>query len=179
MDQINLLPWREQARQVKRTEFLITLGFFIGLTLVLVFILHLYLSMLVCHQMDRNQYLQSELDKNQGEVTTLKEKKKEVLALRAQLQFLKELRGKSYRAVRILNMLTTAVPQSLSLEKVIRNGNSVMIEGVAQSDLEVTLFMKNISTTHGFAQPVLTGINTEKTDTQGQRHFQLTVQQQD
>ncbi len=175
--QINLLPWREQARQIKRKQFLITLAGFIGLTLLFVAIYHIYLDSIVSNQNLRNSYLQTVLNQEQSVLLALEKQKEKQTQINLQLHFLYSLRETSYNAVQILNELTQVVPEGVSLIKLTREGNTITLLGGAQSSLNVTLFMKNISNSHIFNQPDLTEITTKQVKTGEDKYFQLIVKQ--
>jgi type IV pilus assembly protein PilN len=178
MVQINLLPYREQARQVKQVRLGILMACCAGLALVLVVFVHIYFRSIINDQNKINAYLQSQIDQSQIDLTTLKEKKMSQVNLIAQLHYLMNLRVTSYQAVRLMNMLATATPKNVILEKILRGNNEVIIAGQADSDTEVTIFMKNIAAQPGFKQPVLTGITSQQGPTGDERHFQLKVEEQ-
>jgi type IV pilus assembly protein PilN len=175
MAQINLLPWREQARQDKRTRFMVTLGIFIGITLFFILILHLYVSNEINLQLQRNTYLQLEFDQTKAEVAALKIKQKDQIALMAQLHFIIDLRNKSFIVIRLLAELSQAVPDALLINKIERKENIVTVVGKAESNSQVTTFMKNIALSPIFNQPDLTEISAEKKGNSEEKYFQLTV----
>lgn len=179
MTQINLLPWREMARQAKKLRFAATIAAFIALSLFFVFLVHLYIEAFIISQEHTNTYLQSQLDKEQTTLTTLAKEKQEQAAIYSELHFLFALREDSYKAVGILDQLARVVPDAVSLSKISRAGNSLTIEGRAQSNLQVTLFMENIAKSHFFKQPVLTEISTKENSSGDERTFQLKVDLQD
>jgi len=179
MTQINLLPWREQLRQTKRMNFTFILTGFIALTLFLLFIVHLYLYRVINDQQQKNNYLQSDFQHEQSELGTLNKKKQEQLNVISQLHFIFSLRDNSYRAVRLLDGLARVVPDAVSLNKIMRQGNTITITGKAQSNLQVTLFMENMAKSKIFKQPALTEINTKENSSGEERFFQLNVEQQE
>jgi type IV pilus assembly protein PilN len=175
MTQINLLPWREDERKIKKILFGITLGAFVCLTLVAVMFFHIYLKLIIHDSQVRVTYLQTELAATQAEITTLKDSQQKQAAIRAELQLIIELRTRSFQAVRLLNALTTTVPTTVLLQRIMRASKSVTLEGEAESDLQTTELMKKLAGTKGFNQPVLTEISGDK-DNAGARHFQLKVE---
>lgn len=176
MTQINLLPWREEERKFQKIIFGITLGAFVCLTLVAVIFFHIYLKVLVHDQQVRTSYLQTELQNTQTEITTLKDRQKQQAAIRSELQLIIELRTQSFQTVRLLNALVDAVPKTIVLEKLARNGKSITIEGKAESDLQATVMMKNLAAVPGFQQPVLTEIDIDPNSLGSGKHFQMKVE---
>jgi type IV pilus assembly protein PilN len=178
MIQVNLLPWREQARQAKQVFFgLLLIGFFI-LSLIAILFVHLYFSTVISSQKKNNAYLQSEITNSATSFASLKTEKEKQIKLLEQLHFIINLRTRSYEAVRLLTMLVNATPSTVFLDKILREDNVITLGGKAKSNLEITLFMKNIGKVNGFAQPVLTGISTQDSAVVGERSFQLKVIQE-
>jgi type IV pilus assembly protein PilN len=182
MTQINLLPWREQGRQIKKVIFGIILAGCVVVSVFLVFFIHFYLHYENSVQIDRNNYLQSMLDQTNSQISALKLKQKVRDKIVDELNLITNLRKQSYAAVSMLNLLIKSVPASVLIEKVSREGAVFSIEGVADSDLATTLFMRNIDSITGFKQPVLNVIKTEKGTAQNastEIHFQLKVEEQE
>lgn len=179
MTQINLLPWREEYRQTKRKQFMIILGCFVALSLFFVFIFHLFMLQLIDNQLHKNTLLQDNINHVQTTLTLLNKKKKEELIANSELRFIFSLQEKSYRAVQLLDELVKVVPQGITLNQIIKDGDNITISGLATTNLQVTLFMKNLSTNAIFNNPVLTDIDTKGNSSGEERHFQLKVQQQE
>ena len=180
MIQINMLPWRERAREIKKKNFFISLAISIGFALFLIFLFHMYYYDLIAYQDKRNAFLQAEIAEKQTEINELRKNKEQQALIQTKLQFLMGLREKSYRAVRLLNEMLRIVPDSITLSKLARDENAITIEGRAQSELAITAFLKSISEVSIFNQPVLTGINSQQNNTDSaERFFQIKVEQMD
>ncbi|MES2217509.1 MAG: PilN domain-containing protein [Pseudomonadota bacterium] len=177
MVQINLLPWREQARQRKQVRLGIMMASCAALSVVLIILTHIYYRGVIFEQNKANNYLQTQIQESDTNLATLKEKKNHQVTLLEQLRYLMNLRTNSFQAIRLLNVLATATPTSIILEKAIRMGKMITIYGQAETDTQVTQFMKNIGKMPGFKQPVLTSINSEQGVNGDERHFQLKVEE--
>jgi type IV pilus assembly protein PilN len=177
MVQINLLPWREQARKEKKMLFGITLAIFVGITLFFAVLIHLYFASAMSHEKARIAFLQSVLGERQGEFNKLKLEKQKKETIESDLLFLTALRNKSFRTVQLMNELINVVPLTVTIEKLTKENDHIILIGKAQSELQITLLMKNITKAGFFEHPVLTRIteNPEKTETE--RVFELQVQQ--
>ena len=176
MVQINMLPWREQARQIKKKNFFVSLAGAIGFTLFIIFLFHVYYDDLIAYQNKRNLFLQTEIGNKQVEINELRKKKEEQDVVESKLQFLMGLRVQSYAAIRLLNELIRIVPDTITLSKMNREDNMITIEGKAQSDLSITAFLKAISQSSLFNQPVLTGISSGAGEG-AEKSFQVKVEQ--
>jgi type IV pilus assembly protein PilN len=180
MIQINMLPWRERAREIKKKNFVASLSIAIGCTLFVIFLFHMYYDDLVRYQDKRNAFLQGQIAQKQVEIDELRKDKEQQAVIQTKLQFLMSLREKGYRAVRLLNELLKVVPDAVTLSKLERNGNAITIEGKAQSELVITAFLKSISEVSIFNQPVLTGISSRQGATESsERVFQIKVEQKE
>jgi len=176
MVQINLLPWRERAREIKKKNFFTTLAACIGFALFIIFLLHLYYQDIISFQDKRNSYLQSQIAQKQAEIDNLRKDRDQQAVIEAKLQDIMALREKSYRAVNLLNVLLRIVPESITLNKLVLDGNAVTLEGRAQTELAITAFLKSISDEPLFNQPVLTGINSQEGKNANiERFFQIKV----
>jgi type IV pilus assembly protein PilN len=175
MTQINLLPWREQARQEKRMLFVAILMGFVALTFIFVFILHVWVRERINSQNVRNNYLEAALLKEQDVLGQLNKVNSAKHKIEEQLRYLFNLRFTSYQAVNIFNDIPKITPDGVSLNKIIRQGNTITILGRAKSNLEVTQFMENLEKSPVFEHPVLTEINAKENSVENQRFFQLNV----
>jgi type IV pilus assembly protein PilN len=173
--QINLLPWREHERQLKQIGFGILMAAFLIAALVLIILAHIYFQSLIASQNKSNAYLQTELQVAQNELSDLKQNKVDQMKLIQHLHFLINLRRKSYAAVLLVDTLAKTTPVTILLDKVERVGDNVAIYGTAESDPEVTVFMKNIGAVKGFKQPELAGITSVQGPNGDERHFQIKV----
>lgn len=177
MIQINLLPWREHERKISQTRFGVIVGIAAGLGLFCAVIMHMHLSGKIHKQTARNHFLQTALDQESAKLMSLDADKRQLNNIDDQLNFLYGLRDRGYRAVRLLNEMAASNPDSVSLSKIIRAGNSITVFGRAKSNLQITLFMEGIKNSKYFSQPTLTEISGKENDTGEERTFQLKVEQ--
>lgn len=177
MTQINLLPWREVARQQKKLQFIAIVAGFAVLTFFFMFLIHLYLSGLISRENNRISFMQSNISTKQREYTKLREDKKKQIALEAELIFINSLKFKSYNAVRILNELAERIPSSIILDKIIREDNKIKLQGKAQSELQITELMKNLSQSSIFTHPILTSISEKEGGSEAGRLFELELEE--
>lgn len=173
MTQINLLPWREQARHAKKIRFgLMLVGAFIFAVLVILG-WHGRYNRLIAEQQGRNTFISTALGIEQGELNQLNLEKKQQLVVLDQLQFIVALRHADYKAVELLNGLTHAVPDAVVFTKVIRIGDQVTLFGQAKSNLQITQLMKNIKDITIFEQPELSVITAKENKAGEERTFQV------
>ncbi|NVZ10212.1 PilN domain-containing protein [Allochromatium humboldtianum] len=177
MARINLLPWREAARQQRRQEFLTALGIALGLTAVVVALVHFYFEDRISGQQARNQYLKTEiaaLDRKIKEIDEIERTKADLLS---RMDIIQRLQKSRPEIVRLFDELVTALPEGVYLTKLEQSERSVTLEGRAQSNARVSAFMRRIEGSQSIGQPRLMLIeNKDKTGT-GLSHFRLSFNQ--
>jgi len=177
MARINLLPWREAARQQRRQEFLTLLGIALGLTALVVALVHFYFEDRISGQQARNQYLKTEiaaLDRKIKEISEIEKTKADLLA---RMEIIQRLQKSRPEIVRLFDELVTALPEGVYLTKLEQSENTVTLEGRAQSNARVSAFMRRIESSQSIGQPRLMLIeNKDKTGT-GLSHFRLSFNQ--
>ncbi|NQZ52698.1 MAG: PilN domain-containing protein [Piscirickettsiaceae bacterium] len=144
MAHINLLPWREDRRQQRQQQFItIVVAGFIFAALVLYGAI-LFIDGLIDEQSGRNTFLKSEitvLDKKIKEISALEQERERLLA---RMQVIQELQASRSKVVKVFDSLVRTVPEGIHLEKVTRQGNSLTLNGVAQSNARVSVFMRQL-----------------------------------
>lgn len=179
MTQVNLLPWREEAKKKRKLQFGIYVGIYISLGLISVIMVHLYFNNLIHRQLIRNQFLTQELEQNQTQLNLLNAKKKELMLIKDDLKFLMDLREQSYRSVAFLDAIIRITPEALSYSKITRQGNKITLIGKAKSDSQITLLMENLGKNKVFKRPDLSQITAKQSDAGDERIFELKVEQQE
>ncbi len=177
MIQINLLPWREQARKDQQKRFAIIVAIAAGLGLIFAGIFHIQYAAKINFQLKRNGILQTALDESSSSLMIMNKQKTELDEVDSQLHFIFDLRESSYRAVRLLNELAVANPESVTLFKLVRNGDDITVFGKAKSNLQITMFMDNLEKAKIFTQPDLTEITGKEGEVGDERKFELKMQQ--
>jgi len=178
MIQINLLPWREQARKKQQNRFTVVVAVFAGLGLFVAALFHLEYVAKINFQQKRNSIMQTALDEASSSLMIMNKQKAELDDVDSQLHFIFDLRESSYRAVRLLNELAIANPDSVTLFKLVRMGDAITLFGKAKSNLQITLFMESLEKAKIFTQPDLTEITGKEGDAGDERKFELKMKQQ-
>lgn len=179
MTQVNLLPWREEAKKKRKLMFGLYSIISIILAIIALILFHLYLNVLINHQIIRNEFLKKEIANKQVQLNQLNVRRKELDEVKKDLQFIMNLRNQSYKAVIFLTTLANLTPESLSYNKILRSGNKIILIGKAKSDSQITLLMENIGKSNVFKQARLTEITAKQSNKGEERIFQLTVEQQE
>ena len=171
---VNLLPWREQARDKKRRQFYIRTWLILGVVVVFLTIGHVYLSMKLSEQTARNTFLQEAITSEQADITNLSQKTSQKAELLKSLNAIVSLRKQNYATIAFLNEIATVVPASIQLTRTTYSPLQATLEGTVNNNEDITQFMQQLAKSKFFSQPVLTSIN-DKSSEDNLLKFQLKV----
>jgi type IV pilus assembly protein PilN len=175
MMQINLLPWREQARQIKKRRFATgAIGCGI-LAILLLALIHLYLSSITREQGYINGSLQNEVNIEQSAVAATHTQQIEKAKLERKMQYVIGLYGHNYDVIDFLNEIAIVVPQNIFLNRIIRSGKEFTLGGYASSNTDVTTFVDTLKKSHIVDKAVLTKITSGQDVNNGRRIFEILV----
>ncbi len=177
MARINLLPWREEARQQRRKDFLTVGAIALGAVFAGAVLTHLYYEDSISDQQALNSYLQTEIAALDLKIEEIRDLEKTKADLLARMDIIQRLQTSRPEAVRLFDELVTAIPAGVYLTKVEQTGRSVVVEGRAQSNARVSAFMSKVEAAQAIGKPRLMLIeNKDKTGT-GLSHFRLSFDQ--
>lgn len=177
MARINLLPWREELRKKKQQEFIAGIGAGVLVTCVLLVIVFMYMEGLKDYQSRRNTHLQTEiaiLDKKIQEIKDIEEKKNKLLTKIEVIQKLQESRPE---VVHLFDELAKTTPEGIYLSKFAQIGDTLTLEGKAESNARVSAFMRAIDSSPWLNTSVLGVIKGQGKDTDEMNDFTLTAKQ--
>lgn len=158
MANINLLPWRDEYRREKQQEFLVVLGVVAAVTALCVYIWISIINGAIDSQNQRNNMLTQEikaLDERVREIQKLKKRRAELLA---RMKVIQGLQGERPVIVRYFDELVRAVPEGVYLRTLKRTGDRIDINGVTESNVRVSAFMRNLDASEWFANPNLKSV---------------------
>lgn len=141
---INLLPWREMARETRRRHFFIkwTVSFVVVLLVTLIGRQVQYAKLDV--QKQRNTILKNEiylLDSSLNEFSE-KEIKRDVLERR--LELVNALQKQRNNSTLLFNLLPHVMPEGVVLDKVSMNEGKVQLEGRSRSNAQLAQFLARL-----------------------------------
>ncbi|MBC7215966.1 MAG: PilN domain-containing protein [Burkholderiaceae bacterium] len=153
---INLLPHREAARKRRRELFQVAMfaSFLAGL--VMAGIIYMWLQNRIADQQGRNSFLQSEIKVLEGQIKEIATLEDEITALRARQKAVEDLQADRNLPVHLLNELTKQLPEGVYVTSLRQTGQTVSMQGVAQSNERVSELLRNLSEkTPWFTKPEL------------------------
>lgn len=175
MAQINLLPWREERRQERQQRFFSAVVAGLIFAAVVLYGVIMIANNLLDEQNDRNTFLKTEitkLDKKIKEIKTLEQERERLLA---RMQVIQELQASRPKVVKVLDALVRTVPEGIHLEKVSRQANVLTLNGVAQSNARVSVFMRQLDDNAEFNESKLSVVHRTSSKADAIRKFTLGV----
>jgi len=174
MPRINLLPWREQERKVRRREFGVAAGAAIVAALVFALGGKLVYSGWIDAQNEKNNLLKKEIVKLDAEIADIQDLEDRRQRLLARMEIIEKLQRKRPEIVHQFDELVRTVPDGVYLSSLKQTGNKLEIRGVAQSSTRVSTFMRNIDSSTWMDNPELQVVETSKDSPTGGSNFTLT-----
>ncbi|MCH1931395.1 PilN domain-containing protein [Shewanella sp. A25] len=175
MANINLLPWREEAREKQKRDYLgILAAVFIG-SAILVYVALSVLEMMTDDQRARNAYLQSEitlLDKQIAEINKIKERKRDI---ERRTDIILNLQQARNLPTHVMDELVRIVPPGIYLSKLEKKGSLLLIEGRSESNNNVANMMRKVKASEWLSDPNMQSIVTQNDDIRQLQRFNLRV----
>ncbi|EDY86999.1 Tfp pilus assembly protein PilN [gamma proteobacterium HTCC5015] len=159
---INLLPWREELRQAKNQEFGIVAAIAVALCAALLFAIYLYFQDRISYQEERNSYLKNEITVLDSKLETIKELENTKKDLLARMKIIQELQGSRSQVVHSFEDIVTALPDGIWVSKILQKGDSITVNGYAESNARVSAYMRNLDESDWFKEPTLVNIENDK-----------------
>jgi type IV pilus assembly protein PilN len=182
MANINLLPWRERKREEHKKSFFISLGVAAGIAVALLGLSDRVVNASINNQAALNEYLRQQivlLDEKLVQIKLLREQK---AALTERMAVIQGLQGTRPIIVRLFDELVRSLPEGVYYNSIIRAGDSISLEGVAESNNRISALMRDLDASKWFADPDLRqvnalpgAINDAGAQESVQNEFQLTV----
>ena len=159
MARINLLPWRAERRKQREREFYIMLGgaFVAGVLAVLIWVY--WMSLRIENQDDRNNYLTTQSKELDGKLDEIKKLEQTKSALLTRKQIIEQLQANRSQMVHLFDEMVKTIPDGARLNTLKQGGDTLTLEGFAQSNASVASYMRNLDNS-----PWLTHSDLQKTE---------------
>lgn len=175
MAKINLLPWRAERRKQREREFGAIMGAALILGGLLVFAGVWYMNQRLDGQKARNDLLGREiaaLEIKIKEIEDLKEKRDKLLQRK---EVIETLRASGSATVRMLDDLVRTIPDGVRLTNIKQNGETLVLEGLAQSQARISSYMRNLETSRWLSKPDLQKSEASGPDKTARYKFSMMV----
>ena len=144
MARINLLPWRAERRKQREREFYMQLGVAALVGVVVAFAWVLWMDMRIDNQNDRNTYLKGEITQLDERIAKIQDLEKTRSRLLQRKQIIEQLQANRSQMVHLFDEMVKTIPVSARLSNMKQTGDSLSLDGVAQSNASVAEYMRNI-----------------------------------
>ena len=177
MARINLRPWREERRAEQQKEFLAILAGVAILGLLFVFLQDRWINSNIDEQQARNSYLSGEIASLERKIKEIDELKKRRDQLIARMRVIQELQGNRPVIVYMFDEMVRTLPDGVYFTSLSRKGDSISIQGRAESNNRISSLMRKLDGSDWFMEPNLTAVKAsgEGSDGEKSNDFDLTV----
>lgn len=155
MSDINLLPWREVRRQKRKGQFLLTLASTVCAALLLLVAANRCMHSRIEAQGARNGYLSEQIDRLDRDIAEIRRLQARKAALGERMAVISALQGRRFEIVRLFDELARTLPAGAYYNSVRRVDASIALEGVAESNREVSMLMRALEASPWFTSPDL------------------------
>lgn len=175
MTKINLLDWRAErrARRLEQFRNMMVLGLVFAVGMVLLG--YIGMNNAISQQQARNDYLKqqiAEIDQKIKEIEDLERTKQNLLS---RMRVIEELQSSRSATVHFFDELVNTIPDGITINTIKQTGDSVTINGVAESNGRISSYIKSFESSPWFAEPKLVIIKTSEKNKQREGEFTLRV----
>jgi len=177
MARINLLPWRDELRQEKKKEFITVLIGFCVLGLLCGYVWVSTVQASIDNQMSRNNRLQKEITALEAQVAEIKDLRKRKEELLARMKVIQDLQYTRPVIVHYFDEIVRAVPKGVYLTTLKRSGNTITIEGAAESYNRISSLLRNLDGSEWFDGATMSTIDEQEDKESGTaiQRFRMTI----
>jgi type IV pilus assembly protein PilN len=142
---INLLPHREAARKKQKEQFFTQLGLSALLGGIICGAVFTWYQGQIAEQQQRNSFLQNKTKELDAEIKDIASLQAEIASLRARQTAVEGLQADRNMPVHLLDELVAQLPDGIYLKSMKQENQSVLLEGVAQSQERVSELLRNLA----------------------------------
>lgn len=172
--EINLLPWREQARERRSKHFYVALGVMAALGLGGGYGMASHYEQRLADQQQRNDYVRQRTALLDSDIRTIREYEADRERLQQQIDVFSELQHGRPQTVLVFNQLAASLEGGVHYTELKRQGDRLRLTGLAEDNRQVSDQLRALEASAVFDVPVL---STVESDAQEQRRFDLSVAQ--
>ena len=174
---INLLPWREELRDLRKREFLNVLVVVLLVAGVIIFGFDRFYRGEIDAQKARNNYLSSDISDLEDKIKAIKQLQQKRNQLLARMQVIQELQGNRPIIVRLFDELARRLADRVFFTSVQLKGKELYIKGVAESNNRISSQLRNFEESDWFTKPNVTEITADPRYGPTASRFTMTVEQ--
>lgn len=175
MIRVNLLPHRQIRREARQRQFGLMAAFSAISASALVFMVYSVINAGIDTQSERNARLEAAIVKLDKEIKDIQDLKNQITAMLERKQVVENLQTNRGQAVVVFDELSRQLPEGMYLKSIKQAGNSITLEGVADTNARVATLVRNYNASAWLESPGLVEIKAVAANGQKQNVFTLTV----
>lgn len=144
MAHINLLPWREERRQERQKQFIMSLVLAFIFAATGLYGVILFADDLIDKQNKRNAFMKKEIAVLDSKIREIKKLEIEKNKLISRMQVIQDLQSSRPKVVKVFDSLVRVIPDGVHLTKLTRQGGKLILNGIAESNARVSVFMRKL-----------------------------------
>lgn len=175
MANINLLPWREEAREKQKRDYMGTLALVFLMSSLVAYLSLSLIEGMTENQRSRNAYLKSEislLDAQIEEISKITERKKDI---ERRTEIILNLQQSRNLPTHVLDELVRIVPPGIYLSSIEKKGSVLWIEGRSESNNNVANMMRKVKTSEYLDDPSMQSIVAQNEELRLLQRFKLRI----
>lgn len=172
---INLLDWRQAKRDRLKQQFMAMLGLGAAVSAAVVGLWLFTIKQDISDQRARNDYLTQQIAEADQKIKEIEDLERTKSNLLARMKVIEELQASRSATVHFFDEVINTLPDGVSISSIKQQGDSVTIDGEAESNGRISTYMKNLDASEWFAEPKLVVITTAEKDSQRKGQFTLQV----
>lgn len=175
MPNINLLPWRERAKQQREQQFYSMIGAAFAVTVLVVIVVLQVIGGEIELQQLKNNFLKQEIaivEQKISEIKALRETKEN---LKKRMDLVERLQNTRNLPTYLLDSLAKVVSPGVYLEQIQRDGDTLWIEGLSESNNHLANTIRNVETSQWYNNPRLQKINSKTKQLRQLNKFSMRV----
>lgn len=175
MANINLLPWREEAKLKRQHEFNMYAAFAFLVGLLFAVVISLMLDGELELQAKKNAYLKDEIAIINGQISEIRELRKTKSDLKKRMDLIERLQNARSLSTHLLDSLAKLMVPGVYLEQVERKGNTLWIEGLTESNNHLTNLLRNFENSQWYKDPFVKQIDLQEGSLRQLNKFSMRV----
>ena len=162
MARINLLPWRDDRRQIRKREFWTQMGVAAAVSVLAVFGGMMFMDKQNELQEVNNAFLTAEIAKLDAKIVEIQALEKNKAKLLKKKEIIENLQGDRSLMVHIFEQMARTIPDGVALSAIKQTSDSIQLDGKAQSEARVAQYMRNLDDSPYLKDPDLNIVQVQE-----------------
>lgn len=158
---LNLLPWREKAREQKKKQFFTLVGASAAVAVLGVLGAYQFMQSVLDYHNSRNQLLTTEITQLDKQIKEIEQLDTTRQALLDRMQVIEDLQSTRPAIVHLFDEMVTAMPKGMYLTLLKQEATTVHLEGKAESYARVSSYMNRLDASPWLSSSNLNIISTD------------------